>query len=164
MSRIRGQHTKPEWILRSALHRLGFRYRLGGRRLPGRPDLVLAKYRTVIFVHGCFWHHHPGCPKASSPRSNVAFWQEKFATNAARDAANRRALEQLGWSVVVVWECALYSDPLGVVKHVASRLRPSESVPGLYAAAVEQLDSRELIRIAEGKVRYRLGPGRDADA
>lgn len=164
MSRIRGQHTKPEWILRCGLHRLGFRYRLGGRGLPGRPDLVLVKYRTVIFVQGCFWHHHAGCSKASTPRSNESFWQAKFAANAARDEANQRSLAQLGWTVIVVWECELYSDPLGVVKQVASRLRPPESAPLSYASVVDQLDSRELIRVAEGKVRYRLGPGRAADA
>jgi DNA mismatch endonuclease (patch repair protein) len=164
MSRIRGGHTKPEWILRCGLHRLGFRYRLGGAGLPGRPDLVFAKYRTVVFVHGCFWHRHAGCRMASTPKSNQAFWRAKFARNVARDKANRRALARLGWSVVVVWECELYSDPLEVVGQVASRLRPSPSGRGLYDSVVQQLDSRELIRVAEERVRYRLGPRHDPEA
>ncbi len=164
MARVRGAHTKPEWILRCGLHRLGFRYRLGGRGLPGRPDLVLRRYRTVIFVHGCFWHRHTGCRRASRPSSNVAFWDAKFARNLARDKANRLALMRLGWSVVVVWECELYSDPLGVVKQVASRLRPADSESSSYSSAVADIDNGTLIRIAEGRVRYRLGPGRNADA
>lgn len=164
MSRIRGQHTKPEWILRCGLHRLGFRYRLGGKGLPGRPDLVLAKHRAVVFVHGCFWHRHPGCTKASVPHTNEAFWQAKFASNQARDERNQRCLGQLGWTVVVVWECDLYSDPLGVVKQIASRLCPPESASVSYTSVVDQLDGRKIIRVAEGKVRYRLGRRRSADA
>lgn len=107
MSRIRGRDTKPERVVRSLLHRIGYRFRLHRKDLPGRPDIVLPKYRTVIFVHGCFWHRHPNCPLAYTPRSRVAFWRSKFAANVHRDRRTSRALRQLGWSVVTVWECHL---------------------------------------------------------
>ena len=81
MSKVRSSDTKPEWILRCGLHRLGFRYRLNNNHLPGRPDLVLSKYRAVVFVHGCFWHHHRGCKDATMPKSNRAFWEKKFSEN-----------------------------------------------------------------------------------
>ena len=107
MSRIRGRDTKPELLVRSLLHRLGYRFRLHRRDLPGTPDIVLPKYQTVIFVHGCFWHRHPGCHYAYTPKSRVHFWKKKFAANVHRDAKTRRALEQAGWQVLVVWECEL---------------------------------------------------------
>jgi len=109
MSRIRGADTKPELVVRSALHRAGFRFRLHGRSLPGRPDIVLPKYGTVIFVHGCFWHRH-GCRLASEPRTRRDFWRAKFAANVARDSRNARALRALGWRVLTVWECALRTE------------------------------------------------------
>jgi DNA mismatch endonuclease (patch repair protein) len=105
MSRIRGKDTKPERVVRSLLHREGFRFRLHVRELPGRPDIVLPRHRAVVFVHGCFWHRHPGCPRAFTPSSNVEFWQKKLAANPPRDAANEKALRETGWRVVVVWEC-----------------------------------------------------------
>ena len=105
MSRIKGRNTRLELVVRSALHRLGFRFRLHGRRLPGRPDIVLARHRTVVFVHGCFWHRHRGCRFAYQPKSNVSFWTEKFEQNVARDSRNKRELLRLGWRVLVVWEC-----------------------------------------------------------
>ena len=105
MSRIRGKDTKPELIVRSTLHRMGYRFRLHKRDLPGRPDIVLSKYRTVVFVHGCFWHRHPECTQAYTPKSRLKFWQAKFDDNVTRDAAVKTQLESLGWNVVVVWEC-----------------------------------------------------------
>ncbi len=110
MSRIRGNNTKPETLLRGALHAKGFRFRLNVRGLPGSPDIVLPKWRTAIFVHGCFWHRHTGCPKAATPKSNVAFWQEKFAANMRRDAEAIQRLHDLGWRTLVVWECTVGSD------------------------------------------------------
>lgn len=107
MSRIRSRDTKPELALRSALHRLGFRFRVNARQLPGKPDIVLPKYRTVVLVHGCFWHRHDGCKIASTPKSNTAFWEEKFARNVERDRSVAEKLAQMGWNVVVVWECEL---------------------------------------------------------
>ena len=106
MSRIRGKDTKPEVFVRSALHRAGFRFRLHGAALPGRPDIVLPRHRTVVFVHGCFWHRH-GCRLSSEPATRRAFWREKFARNRARDQRTARALRNLGWRVVTVWECSL---------------------------------------------------------
>lgn len=106
MARIRGTNTKPELVVRSALHRAGFRFRLYSRGLPGRPDIVLARLRTVVFVHGCFWHRH-GCTLSSTPATRRAFWEEKFARNAARDRRAARRLRQLGWRVLTVWECSL---------------------------------------------------------
>ena len=105
MSRIRSRDTKPEKIVRSLLHRMGYRFRLHRKDLPGKPDIVLPKYQTVIFVHGCFWHRHPRCRFAYTPRSRVHFWQKKFADNIARDQRVRRQLRRLGWKVIVVWEC-----------------------------------------------------------
>ncbi len=109
MSRIRGKDTQPELALRKALHRLGLRYRLHGAGLPGKPDLVFPRYRTVVFVHGCFWHRHAGCKIASTPKSNMSFWLEKFEKNIARDARVTAQLEATGWKVLVVWECELAS-------------------------------------------------------
>lgn len=106
MARIRGTNTRPEVMVRSALHRVGFRFRLYTSGLPGRPDIVLPKHGVVIFVHGCFWHRH-GCPLSSEPRTRRKFWNEKFARNIARDARTARALRGLGWRVLTVWECAL---------------------------------------------------------
>ena len=107
MSGIRGKDTKPEMVLRRALHAGGFRYRLHGKGVPGRPDLILAKHRAVIFVHGCFWHRHEGCRYATTPANNAAAWQEKFAANVRRDAKVRQQLEELGWRVLVIWSCEL---------------------------------------------------------
>lgn len=109
MSRIRGKDTQPELALRKALHRQGFRYRLHGAGLPGKPDLVFPRYRTVVFVHGCFWHRHAGCKIASTPKSNTLFWVDKFQKNLARDERVTKALEEAGWKVLVVWECELAS-------------------------------------------------------
>ncbi|GAB3629646.1 very short patch repair endonuclease [Pandoraea terrae] len=107
MSGIRAKDTKPEMIVRRFLHSNGFRYRLHDRKLPGTPDLVLPKYRAVIFVHGCFWHHHPDCDKAYIPASDTEKWMHKFQTNRTRDERNVTLLTQMGWHVIVVWECEL---------------------------------------------------------
>jgi DNA mismatch endonuclease (patch repair protein) len=105
MSRIRGKHTGPEMRVRSALHRMGYRFRLHGKKLPGRPDIVLAKHRTVVFVHGCFWHRHRRCKNCTTPTNRRDFWVAKLEGNAARDALHVRALRKMGWRVIVVWEC-----------------------------------------------------------
>jgi DNA mismatch endonuclease (patch repair protein) len=108
MSRIKGKDTGPEKIVRSLLHRMGYRFRLHVKDLPGRPDIVLPRYRTVVFVHGCFWHRHRGCKNCTTPSKNRAFWVEKLEGNAARDLRNRAALRLAGWRVVVVWECRVH--------------------------------------------------------
>lgn len=107
MSRIRCKDTKPELIVRSMLHRMGYRFRVHVKDLPGTPDIVLPKYRTVIFVHGCFWHRHTACKNAYKPKVRSHFWSEKFTANVRRDQRNKRALRKLGWHVTVVWECEI---------------------------------------------------------
>jgi DNA mismatch endonuclease (patch repair protein) len=109
MRRVRQRHTAPERIVRSVLHRLGLRFTVEGplnRTLPGRPDIVLPRWHTVIFVHGCFWHRHEGCPRTTTPATRRDFWETKFAHNVARDRRQQRALRAAGWRVLVVWECA----------------------------------------------------------
>jgi DNA mismatch endonuclease (patch repair protein) len=112
--------TTPELDLRRALHRLGLRYRLHVRSLPGSPDIVFARSRVAVFVHGCYWHRHEGCRLATTPKSNADFWQEKFRDNVARD---RRAVERLdarGWAVIVAWQCEVRAAPHLVAKRVSS--------------------------------------------
>ena len=107
MSRIRGKDTKPEIIVRRYLHGLGFRFRLHKKGIPGKPDLWLPKYNAAIFVNGCYWHRHPGCRLAYTPKQNRAFWEEKFESNMLRDKENLAALQAKGIRVLVVWECQL---------------------------------------------------------
>lgn len=106
MSRIRGKDTAPELALRKALHALGLRYTLHAK-LPGKPDIALPRYSAVVFVHGCFWHRHRGCKIATTPKTNTAFWREKFDRNVGRDKRVRRQLRAAGWRVFVAWECQL---------------------------------------------------------
>ncbi len=105
MSRIRSRDTKPELLVRSLLHRNGFRFRLHRRDLPGTPDIVLPKYKTVILVHGCFWHRHAKCRYSYTPKSRVAFWRNRFSANVARDKLIRPKSRRLGWRVLIAWEC-----------------------------------------------------------
>lgn len=107
MSHIRSKNTKPELLIRSLLHRSGFRFRIHRRDLPGCPDIVLPKYRTIIFVHGCFWHQHPGCRKATIPETNRDFWAEKLTKNATRDFLICIELKKQGWKTIIVWQCEL---------------------------------------------------------
>lgn len=107
MSRVRSKDTKPEKVVRSLLHAMGFRFRLHGKKLPGKPDIVLPKHRKAIFVHGCFWHRHGVCRPLSLPTSNTEFWAKKFAENVSRDKRKLTALRRAGWSVLVVWECQI---------------------------------------------------------
>ena len=108
MRRVRGKNTAPEKAVRSLLHRLGFRFRLHRADLPGKPDVVLPRYKTVVFVHGCFWHRHVGCAHASTPASRQGYWLPKFRRTIKRDKANQEELRRLGWNVIVVWECELW--------------------------------------------------------
>jgi DNA mismatch endonuclease (patch repair protein) len=105
MSRIRGTNTKPELLVRSLLHRLGYRFLLHVRELPGRPDIVLPKWQRIIFVHGCFWHRHPGCSQAYQSKSRKRFWQHKLERNVVRDRKVCAKLRRMGWRVSIIWEC-----------------------------------------------------------
>lgn len=107
MSRIKGKNTKPEVLVRKYLFANGFRYRKNDKRLPGSPDIVLSKYKTVIFVNGCFWHGHDGCRYFVWPKSNADFWKEKIYRNIDRDKNNYNKLQEMGWNVILVWECEL---------------------------------------------------------
>ena len=105
MGQVKGKDTTPELRARRALHEMGYRFRLHRNNLPGKPDIVLPKYRLCIFVNGCFWHQHPGCRRATIPSSNIDFWVAKLARTKERDAQNIEELSKLGWRVLVVWEC-----------------------------------------------------------
>jgi DNA mismatch endonuclease, patch repair protein len=105
MSRIRSRNTKPELVVRQLLHRRGYRYRLHRKDLPGSPDIVLTKYKTVIFVHGCYWHRHAGCRYTYTPKSRIDFWNKKFSDTVERDKKHKKELDELGWRVGVIWEC-----------------------------------------------------------
>lgn len=107
MSRIAGKNTKPEVYVRSLLHRRGLRFRIHVQNLLGTPDIILPRWRTVIFVNGCFWHRHKGCSYCYSPKTRQGFWQKKFAKTVSRDRLNVAALKKEGWRVVTVWECEL---------------------------------------------------------
>ena len=107
MSQIHGKDTKPEELVRKFLFSQGFRYRKNDARLPGKPDIVLPKYKTVIFVNGCFWHKHEGCRYFVWPKNNAAFWKEKITGNVVRDQKNYEKLRNLGWRIITIWECEL---------------------------------------------------------
>lgn len=119
MSGIRGSNTQPEMRVRSYLHSAGLRFTLRSA-LPGRPDLVLPKFRSVVMVHGCYWHRHKNCKYCTTPKSNVGFWMKKFEANVSRDAAVRRQLRRLGWKVYTVWACRLGDESLALL---AQRIR-----------------------------------------
>ena len=110
MSRIKAENTNPERLVRSLLHRMGYRFRIHRKDLPGRPDIVLPKYNTVIFVHGCFWHRHKGCKRATMPKSRVGYWENKFFKNVERDKENKKKLKKIGWKVLVIWECEINNN------------------------------------------------------
>lgn len=117
MAGIKGKNTKPELVVRKLVHGMGFRYRLHRKDLPGSPDLVFPRLRKVIFVHGCFWHRHPGCRFAYTPKSNAKFWMDKLEGNTQRDAHAVMALDAMGWQVLIVWECEV-SDLAGLARNV----------------------------------------------
>jgi len=112
MAAVRGKDTAPELKVRKALYNLGYRYRLHRKDLPGKPDIVLPKFRTCIFVHGCFWHQHPDCKKATIPKTNRKFWRKKLLKNRERDKRAQEKLKGLGWRVEVVWECDTKSEKM----------------------------------------------------
>lgn len=116
MSRIRGKDTKPEVMLRSMLHKAGLRFRIHDKKLPGKPDVVLPRYKVVIFVNGCFWHRHDGCKYAYNPKSRQEFWQDKFSKTVIRDQEKTEKLQKKGWRVLTVWECELNRSPRSVLK------------------------------------------------
>ncbi len=121
MAGIRSRDTAPEIAVRRIAHRMGLRFRLHRKDLPGRPDLVLPKHRLAVFVHGCFWHRHKGCRYASMPKSRVAFWAEKLEANVARDARQQAALSELAWRILVIWQCET-RDEAAVERRLAAEI------------------------------------------
>jgi DNA mismatch endonuclease, patch repair protein len=135
MSRIHSKNTKPEKIVRSMLFSLGFRFRINRKDLPGKPDVVLPRYKTVIFVHGCFWHRH-NCKDATMPKSNTDFWEKKFSANVERDKRVKVELEDLGWRVITVWSCEL------------------KDMETLKSRLVSEINNEEMMMAAEKKPKY----------
>lgn len=127
MSRIHSKDTKPELLVRSLLHRNGYRFRVHNIGLPGKPDIVLTKYKTVVFVHGCFWHRHRGCPDATIPKTRTDFWMKKFEESISRDRRATTALRNLDWHVVVVWECELKNTGQ-LIKRLRKEITKSSNV------------------------------------
>ena len=146
MSRIRGVNTKPELIVRRALHAQGYRFRLHGRGLPGRPDLVFRKRRVVVFVHGCFWHRHDGCAKSRLPKTRHDYWRGKFEGNVERDRRNERQLAADGWRVFVAWECEIEKDER-LIERLVEFLGPPRCVAPPH-----------IIDLPDGKVRRAKQP------
>lgn len=127
MSRIKSKHTKPEEIVCKYLFSKGYRYRKNVKTMPGSPDIVLRKYKTVIFVNGCFWHVHEGCHFFVWPSSNAEFWREKLTKNKERDIINQRKLREMGWNVIVVWECELKKDKEKCLEHIIKTIEASQT-------------------------------------
>lgn len=134
MGQVRSKNTKPELLLRSTLHKKGFRFRINGQvskkttvngYLPGKPDIVLKKYKSVIFVHGCFWHQHKDCYKSLRPKTNIDFWNKKLDRNVQRDQENKKLLENLGWKVIIVWECQIYDNISDIMDNIERVLNES---------------------------------------
>jgi DNA mismatch endonuclease (patch repair protein) len=128
MARVKNRNTAPEIVVRQALHRMGYRFRLHRKDLPGHPDIVLPKYKKVIFVHGCFWHGHEDCPRAARPTTNVDFWNAKIDKNIARDCEAHRALGALGWGILVIWQCQI-RDQARLEATLTDFLPPVEKEP-----------------------------------
>ncbi len=116
MSAIKSKNTKPEIAVRKLLHSMGYRFRLHKKDLPGSPDIVLPKYKTVIFVHGCFWHRHQNCKYASNPKTRREFWEKKFKENIERDKKTQEKLKNLGWKTNIVWECEVKNREILILK------------------------------------------------
>lgn len=153
MAGIRSRNTAPELAVRSIAHRMGLRFRLHRKDLPGRPDLVFPKHRLAVFVHGCFWHRHEGCRHASMPKSRTAAWAGKFAANVERDARQQTALRSLGWRVLVVWECET-TNVAAVERRLAELIGLGRDVLERESSGlVATVDSRAATQAAEGPMR-----------
>lgn len=143
MAAIKGKDTKPEMIVRKYLFSRGLRFRVNNRKLPGSPDIVLRKYKTVVFVDGCFWHGHEGCRLFKMPKSNVDFWQQKISRNIARDAVNNSDLESAGWRVIRIWECEINTKAKReqTLQNLYLRITGLPSAQPLYPTSLPQSPS-----------------------
>ena len=152
MSQVHSKNTTPERAVRRELWRRGYRYRLNDRKLPGSPDLVLPKYRAVIFINGCFWHGHRGCTKYTVPKTNEQFWREKVARNIARDELNAQRLDTLAWTVITVWECELSKKNLdATIAHIEADLQAAKTKYEHYLSI--RRENREFARLQAKKHR-----------
>ncbi|MDR1882565.1 MAG: very short patch repair endonuclease [Prevotella sp.] len=160
MSKIRSKNTKPELTLRKSLFERGFRYRVNDKKLPGKPDIVLPKYKTAIFLHGCFWHGHEDCKHASTPKTNTDFWVNKITSNSERDKINLQKLTALGWNIITVWECEI---------RYAHKRNITPLIDRISAALLEQAPKKitmksygerenEIMSVAEDIVEYQRKP------
>ncbi len=123
MSRIRGKDTSIEVQVRKYLFSKGYRFRKNDKRYPGKPDIVLPKYKTVVFINGCFWHMHQGCKQGRLPKSNIEYWKNKLEKNVSNDKVHIQQIEQMGWTPIVLWECELKNDFEGVMERLIKQLR-----------------------------------------
>lgn len=155
LSTVRAKDTRPEWILRSALHRLGFRFQIHRKDLPGKPDLVFPKYRAVMLVHGCFWHRHKKCRDASMPSTNQEFWSNKFSATINRDSRVLRELHAQGWRTMVIWECQLERDTISTLNTVVNWLAQTKQAESSSLDVGNTISKAVLIKAAAEKVRRR---------
>lgn len=132
MANVRSANTKPEMIVRRVAHGLGYRYRLHVSSLPGSPDLVFPQMKKVIFVHGCFWHRHDGCSRTTTPKTRAEYWNAKFSANVARDAAQAKALRELGWKVLTIWECETREQP--ALRQMISQFLSDDAASGEFSS------------------------------
>ena len=160
MSKIRSKDTKPELTLRKALFARGFRYRVNDKKLPGKPDIVLPKYKTVIFLHGCFWHRHEHCKYACTPKTNTEFWVDKIASNSERDKINTEKLTALGWNVLTVWECEIRHKYKRNLTPLIDRVEAEilAHIPQKISVKFYEERENEILMVAEDIVEYQRTP------
>jgi len=160
MSKIRSKDTKPELTLRKALFARGFRYRVNDRKLPGKPDIVLFKYKTVIFLHGCFWHRHEGCKYACTPKTNTKFWVDKITSNRERDKINTQKLTALGWTILTVWECEIRHTYKHDLTPLVDRVEEAILAQAPQKISMKFYEEREneILMVAENIVEYQRTP------
>lgn len=161
MSKIRSKNTKPELTLRKALFARGFRYRVNDKRLPGKPDIVLPKYKTIIFLHGCFWHRHENCKYAGNiPKTNTEYWINKITSNRERDKINLQKLTALGWNVLIVWECEIQHEYKHDIKPLIDRISAEllAQVPKKILMKFYEERESKIMLVAEDIVEYQRTP------
>lgn len=155
MSSISSKNTKPEVILRKALFSKGYRYRINYTKLPGKPDIVLPQYKTVIFVNGCFWHAHTQCKDAHLPKTNIEFWKNKINSNVERDNRNIKQLKELGWNVIIVWECEIKKKNMpSLLDKIANYLSQTKQQKSFAIKVYDCIDG-EVTKVAEEIIPYK---------
>lgn len=153
MSKIRSKNTKPEILLRKALFAKGYRYRINDKKMPGKPDIVLPKYKTAIFVNGCFWHGHDNCKIAHIPKSNIEYWSNKIVKNKKRDIENYAKIQTLGWDIITVWECELLKRDIGDTLDAISRELQFRRCKISKVTVYEEIEQK-ITKVAEDIIIY----------